>query len=626
MEQRLVPVPTLHQQDSSDLQVTELPAAEHVEERVVTARCAVYQLTLGGTLDSFNTASHTTTDNDKTMMEAPRFQPDRFVRLANAGDVDVVNPRLSINGRRTWHTADELLTAIVQPAMDSRDRAFALFRFFSRTDVHAHSNDLRVDDLMPDLAAAPGFNSFRERADPIKAINSYYPSGCIHSAANLVIMARHAGLQARLVAAAPLGGPYDRHGGAEIYYNGEYHYFDPEAAAFFLRRDNKTVASYEDIHRDPDLVLRTHAHGFAAQDCKGAFLLLYREHFPPYEIPVEQWTHRMDVRLRPGEELVYRWDHVGKYRYGSNPRQKPGLPYRLANGLLIYQPRLRDPRYRGGILHEVNVASPADGSAGLHPAIPGHPASILWKVESAYPIVGARISGRFALQAPGKCSVSVCTGPAWNAVWQREGRGQFDLTVDIDAVLDALTTRAIYAYYVRFQFETAEEPSSVRLETVRFETDLQMAETSLPALSVGLNNVSVRTDNREAGARLRILHGWNESADGAPPSPPTRAVAPVDGSDVDPSSLTELVWAHDDAEDIVDHHIIVSTRPDFLMPVSPNFDRLTFHAEPRWKVSRSFLRVGTFYWRVRTRSRQGVWSDWGPTWTFHVVGDERHAV
>lgn len=603
--------------------------ASHVDDRVVITPAARYEVMVGGTRDSFNSVAYRTTDNVKTMMEVPLFQPDRFLRLANVGASDIVNPRIVVNGRRSWHSADDLLDEVLRPGMTDREKAFALFRFFSRIDVQAHNNNLRVDEVVPDLDAAPGFNTFRERADPIKAVNSYYPSGCILSAANLVIMARHAGLQARLLAAAPLDGPYDQHGGAEIEYEGAYHYFDPEARTFFLCRDNETVASYEDIHRDPGLVLRTHAHGFAAEECKAAFIMLYRQHFPPYEVPVEQWTHRMDLRLRPGEELVYLWQHRGKYRYGRNSRNQPGVPYRLANGLLVYHPDLTDRTYRSGIVHEVNtvMSAPGSGPGALHTVVPGHPASVTWKVESPYPIVGGRVLARFVLGAPGRCQISVCTGAVWVTVWDGEGEGVLEAEADIDEALAALTSPAIYAYYVRVSFLTVGQSVAAGLETVRMESDLQMSQTSLPALSVGLNVISVRVDNHETtagGPHLRISHGWDESSALPPPPPPRSAVSPGDGDRVEARTLRELVWSNDDPGEVADHHVIVSTRPDFLLPVSPNFDRLTFDPEARWKVSRSFLRPGTtYYWKVRSRSEGSAWSGWGPTWTF-TVAPEKH--
>lgn len=599
--------------------------AGHVDDRVLDKPTADYRITLGGTLDSFNSASYVTTNNDKTMREVPLYQPDRFLRLANVGTTDIVNPRVVVNGRRSWHSADDVLAGTLRPGMSDREKAFALFGLFSGIDVQAHNNDLRVDEIMPDLDAAPGFNTFRERADPIKAVNIYYPSGCILSAANLVIMARHAGLRARLLAAAPLDGPYDQHGGAEIAYDGAWHYFDPEARTFFLCRDNKTVASYEQIHRDPGLVLRTHAHGFAAQECRAAFIMLYRAHYPPYEVPVEQWTHRLNLRLRPREELIYRWQDRGKYRYGNNRRDRPGRPYRLANGLLVYQPRLDDPNYRDGIVHEVNTTMSGQGATPgvLHQVLPNHPASVMWKVESPYPIVGGRVSGRFVMRAAGRCWVSVCTGPSWHQVWEGRGAGVLDAVVDIDPVLAALTSPAVYSYYVRFGFGSEEQPSAAGLEAVRLESDLQMSQAALPALSVGRNVVSVRTDNKEDAAeelRLRVTHGWDESTASASPPAPRRAFSPTDGALVEAVSLRELTWSNGSPNEIVDHHVVVSTRPDFLIPVAPNFDRLTFTAASRWKVPRSFLRAGTtYYWRVRSRNGQGIWSAWSHTWTFTVV-------
>ena len=368
---------------------------EHIQE--IGGPSRGYLISMGGSVDGTNSAYYAETYGG-FMREAVGFEPNAYVVIENTGDADVINPRVVVNGRRDWRSVGAILAEVLRPGMSDEERALALYRHCSSYQVQAHENDLRVDQPFVDDASHPSRNTFKERGDPVKAANCYYCSGCSLSASNLVILCRAAGLEARALWISPLD-RYASHCVAEVKWDGRYHLLDPEYGAFYLTADNREIASYQEAHEDIALVQRTHHCGFANGEQPGhAVKYRYDLYYPPHEMPVEAWRHRMDITLRPGERLVRRWDNIGKYRHGDNPRHKEGIPHRLANGKLIYRPDLSGERYRRGIVGELNVSAGwEDGLAPrLHPCVAGAAAHVVYKVQSPYPIVGGLVGVRLA--------------------------------------------------------------------------------------------------------------------------------------------------------------------------------------------------------------------------------------
>ena len=600
-------------------------AREHVEE--VGQSTHDYVVTMGGALDGFNTVDYLDTYSGHMRQES-RFEPNDYLILENVGDVSVSSPRIVINGRRDWHSADSILAGAITDDMSDAEKAMALFRFASRIDIQAHDNNRRVGPPFPsdgregeDMDSShPSRNMFQERANPVKAANSYYCSGCSLSAANLVILWRHAGLTARAVWMSPLD-RYETHCVSEAWYDGGWHLFDPERRAFFLREDNTTIASYEDLHRNPQLEARTVNGGFSATKVR-PHADDYAAHYPPRIMAVEQWLSTMDLTLRPGETLVYRWDDIGKYRYGANPRQKHDqVAYHLANGKLMYRPRLEGEVYQRGIVAEHNLVS-ADGV--LHPHVATAPGSVTYRVNAPYPIIGGLVGGRFSRRTKNDaCRIYVSVRDSdWIAVWSAEGLGEEEVYTAIDDVLDPLLTPPIYTYYVKFELDAAAGVNDARLLDAYIETDLQMADTSLPALSVGANRISYRAKSAHGG-RVRVTHGWHESNEHRPPTPPAAPVSPGRDAQVSLSALERLAWKPaQDPEDrgIADYHIQVSPDSRMRWPVSPNLDRILLSGDPQWTVPEGWLVPGrTYYWRVRAKDLQGAWSNWSAVWSFKVL-------
>jgi len=621
--------------------VLERAPKEHVED--VAAPEHVYEVTLGGTLDGFNTADYVETYGGHMRQES-RFEPNEYLVLVNTGEVDVVNPRITVNGRRAWHTADDILAGICEPGMTDAEKAMAVFGFTSSIAVQAHDNNRRVGPPFPAEGSEhvnqdishPSRNAFKERANPVKAANSYYCSGCSLSAANFVVLCRHAGLAARAVWMCPLD-RYTTHCVAEAWYDGGWHLLDPERRTFYLEEDNETVASYEALHRNPALAERTHDGGFAAPKLE-SHAPDYARYYPPHIMPVEQWLSTMDMTLRPGERFVWRWRHDGKWRYGDNVRKKGNLePYLLANGKLIYRPRLSGDAFRRGITAEHNIVSDFLGSdrPALHPHVVDAPGPegeqldapaghVVYKVRSPYPIVGGCVGGKFLRRtAADACRIYVSVRDGdWTEVWSAQATGEVASCVSIDNVLDPLPSPPIYEYYVKLELHARQTPEDACLLDAYVETDVQMAATALPALSVGVNRVVYR-DDAPGERRVRLTHGWRESSENTPPQPPARPVRPENGAEVDRASLGTLTWeaaADPDGDALSAYHIQVSPRTDLLYPVSPNFDRISVSPAASWPVPEGWLLRGrAYYWRVRARDARGAWSEWGPVWTFHVT-------
>jgi hypothetical protein len=617
------------QQDNSAPYVVARAAHEYVE--TVGAGAHSYEIRVGGTLDEFNTAGYPDTYGGSMRLES-KFQPNDYLVIENVGEMDAVNPRIVVNGRRSWFSADDILAGILKSDMSEAEKAMAIWAFTGAHEVQAHDNNRRVGPAYPAVGTEtdnhetshPSRNTFQERANPVKAANSYYCSGCSLSAANFVVLCRHAGLVSRAVWMSALD-TYRNHCVGEVWYDGGWHLFDPELRAFFLEADNTTVASYESLHRNPSLESRTHKGGFAGKGMP-PHAPEYGKYFPPHVMPVEQWLSTMAMTLRPGESFVRRWDHVGKYRYGDNVRGKSNLvPYQLANGRLIYRPRLSGPAFWRGAVSGQNIRlAQQEGQAPrVHPEVVAAAGCVLYRIRSPYPMVGGAVSGTFLRKSEADaCRICVSVHDSdWTDVWSADGIGELKPRVALDAVMNPRATAAIYDYYVRFELRAASEPTDAALSEICIETDVQMAATALPSLSVGVNKVEYR-DESDPGAKVRITHGWHESTATRPPLPPAGPVTPGDGGEVDPASLATFSWqpaTDPDGQAIADYHIQVSPRADMLHAVSPNFDRLTFSGKPEWKIPEGWLVNGRrYYWRVRARDEWGAWSDWSPVRQFRV--------
>jgi hypothetical protein len=564
-----------------------------VHQELVATNTYTYQIAMSGTVDAENTLAH---GRDWISL----YQPNISLKVENVSQVMVANPKVIVNGKRNWDTVDNILNEILDDTMSNKEKALAIWYFVKEHFYHA----------------LPPEDWTEEVHNPVKFLNVYGYGFCGDVAFVTMALWERAGLPSRIW---NLVG----HTVPGVWYDGEYHMLDPDVDTFYLLPDNETIASVEQVGYDHYLAKRTHHYGRFVNGPLADLMLtdqnvasLYGHNDVAF-YGLGYPDHTMGFTLRPHESLEWRWDNIGKYHDLVDDIAPPSF---FSNGKMTYEPDLDDNVYREFLDTEQNIHSVADDGQlpKLHLGGNGESGQITLKVESPYAIVGGTVVGEFYRSSP-EDMINIYVSfdhQAWQKVWSADQGGVFTHSEGLDGYIAPFSTTAKYAYWVKFEFESASSATSVGLNSLRLETDVQMAPLSLPALELGLNTV-VYSDETAGPHQVRITHEWQESSPTRPPAPPTAPIYPADGDDVNSTRFT-FAWpaaVDPDGDEIMDYQFVLSDRPDIAWPLSSNFDRVM--PTPTFEIPYDglFNHNKRYYWHVRARDIYGVWSDWSDTWS-----------
>ncbi len=544
-------------------------AKQHAE--LVTSGCHEYTVTQGGTMDGTNCRSPV------GVYEAweQTWESNRAVRMENVGEADVVNPWLS-NGRNDFRTIEDIVASAVEPGMSDREKAIALWYQETQHRYHWTCGDNEVKT-------------------PVKVFNVYGHNTCGDDSNCLAGLWKLAGLRVR--PARIMG-----HCVTQVFYDGAWHLMDGDMHSLYLLRDNHTIADEQSVVRDHDLIKRTHTHGIRhpedrSTDEREAALYVYEGDAGGTRDAIG--SHRMDMVLRPGEALVWRWGHLDPVKYHGSDAAK--FPDTIANGLWEYRPDFGSDAWRRGA---ESVEDIRDRDSGLT-AEPGKTGVVVWRMRSPYVFVG----GRLEVEGVGAKLALSWDGQEWH-----DARESLDELFPPDS-------RARYEYLLR-----CELTQDARLESLGIINDLQMAPLSLPAMVVGENRF-VYTDESPEGRNVRITHDWVERSASAPPGAPPSPVYPPDGGEINGTDIA-FEWtsaADPDGGEIADYHFELFERSDMKWPLSPSFGRLISKTADSGNARYTLPYVGLltpdrrYYWRVRAKNGQGVWGPWSKTWSFTAL-------
>jgi len=549
-------------------------AKRHVEQVGIGRH--TYTVKQGGTMDGTNCRSPIGVG----MMDGPAivqtWESNRSVRLENVGDTDVINPWLS-NSKNSFRTLAEIVASAVEPRMTDREKAFALYFQEIRHRYHWAGDN-------------------NELGDPVKVFNVYGHNTCGNDSICLAGLWKQAGL--KVTPARVVG-----HCVSQAFFDGRWNLFDGDMHSMYLLRDNRTIACEQDLVRDHDLIKRSHTQGILNPDKRAndeweASIYVYEG--KPEGDRNSITTTNMNMTLRPGEAITWRWGHTEPVKYhGDN---KPRYPNLIANGLWEYQPDFGGDVWKKGAATIENIQA----KQGTLTAEEGKSGAVVWLVKSPYVFVGGRIEAdereaKFLISWDGKSWTQ--TGP--------------DLT-------KLFPPEAPVRYEYRLRCELG---AGASLKGLRIVNDVQMAPLALPAMSVG-DNAFVYTDQSPAGRKVRIIHDWVERSATRPPEAPKAPIFPPDGSDAEGTNITFrwLPAADPDGDKIADYHFELSDRIDMKWPLSTNFYKLISNTPDRGRAQYTLPESGllagdqTYYWRVRAKDEKGVWGPWSKTWSFSPRG------
>ena len=206
----------------------------------------------------------------------------------------------------------------------------------------------------------------------------------------------------------------------------------------------------------------------------------------------------------------------------------------MRNGKMRYAPDLSKSLYRKGVASENNIASLSDDGVrpALHPNKAGEPAQVIWKIASAYVIVGGKVRARFhRANAEDVLEINLSSdGEQWQTIWTADKTGAFEQEVVFDDKL-SLRGNPQYTYFLKVSMRASGQKANVGIESIEFETDIQMSLLGLPELELGQNRVKYVDETTEQ-QQVRITHSWLERNAWHPPAAP-RPTTPANGATVE---------------------------------------------------------------------------------------------
>jgi hypothetical protein len=550
----------------------------HVER--VTSAKKTYEVDVAGTRDPENCA----------------------IVIENLGDGYLVHPRIRANDQSDWFDKKTIVADALRGLGTDEEKAIALTYLFDGTRYQRTN----VDHLA---------------CNPVVLLGVYGYGICGHTAPALMALATAAGLKARFW-------ELNHHTVSELFFDGAWHMLDGNLPGFYLKRDNRTLASIAELEDDPDLVARTHPRGKPTHAEWHNWYSTKEYHFRHHGSDDAAFAERdLGVTLKPFERFERYWKPTHKYH---DMFREPAAPKRYANGRFVFQPDLAttDPHRlaKEGHVWVKNLKWVKGGQPALVVDRPwdkvyDQPARFIVHVRTPYAIVGGKLRFCALRRGTGEHDVVAVQlrqyfpGAEGALLYKAMGEGAIEVELDLGRAINPVGPIGRYDYELCMSLG-ADPAGCTGLNEYELETDVQVAPLALPALRRGKNVVQY-SDASGRSRDARIIHVWRERVGGEAPLAPTR-LSP-DGKTVD-SLAPRLEWKQPEGTDeIVDYQIIVSRWPHCRIPHCPDLYGPAGSNATYLDVAPGWLnRSSKYWWKVRAKDRTGDWGPWSRIASFRT--------
>ena len=563
-------------------------------------------LHLNGYLDRDNT-KRTESGNVSVI-----FEPMKSLHIYNAGLNKIFNPVLSISENDLLLNSESIRRRLqLEEETSSKAKALKVFEFVKDNRIHYDP-------------AEDGIEAYED----LKELRVYGYGYCGNAATSSIDVA---------IYSAIYGNTWGLHGHvvSDLHFDSSSKglLIDPDIEVFYLDMQNQDLEDKQTVSDDRFLIKRTSHYGknsYVYND-QNFVSLHYDKYDYIHENRVPQYYSYQWI-LRPNEGITYSWDtakfshHI--YLNKPTPQMKETV---ISNNNLTFSHNFQAVSLDNIIDNIQNLkVKEVDHHPNLHPKELG---KSYFVIDNNLPFPVLNIDLQFKLQrATEKDSILVYISTdslQWKQIYEADQFGTFFDSVNLYDEVVPLQKRALYRYFLKFEFYPNDSVWSCGIDSLHINTTFQSSRFFLPQLRLGENSISYTDDNGDDPDRnVKITIEWEESYENKPPNKIKAPVFPANQSVVD-SLYFAFTWepaTDDDGDAIVDYEFMLSDDPRMLFPLSPNFNKYVWSfretVRPYYKVRETgWLNDGqTYYWRVRAMDARRAWSEWSDTWSFTAHG------
>lgn len=320
---------------------------------------------------------------------------------------------------RDWSSIDGILSTVIPGHTSDKAKAFAIWEFLKDNLIHFDP---------PDKGAFTH--------DPVKLVNITGYGICDDAAISFAVLARHAGLKARVWG---LTG----HVTSEVFYDGAWHMLDPDQGIYYLTLDGKKAASVSEISKDPvDIIGRTKETKF---NNKERFIKVYGTRSDNRVIDKSCVTpstyQEIQFSLIPGEEITFWYGKRGPW-YAKDSWVRPPVAGSVTDKIELSDEGTFASVQNSGIeLTNGRLVSTGDGS------------HIIWSHRLPYPILDIRIDyGSIAGNEYAKGMIEIYLskdGKIWKKVQNIKAESP---KISLKRLIDNFDVEPAFEYFVKMVF------------------------------------------------------------------------------------------------------------------------------------------------------------------------------